>query len=58
MAPVDLAAQMKAALANKVQESHRQRDDSGQFKSIFVESSDLKFWKCATGEHLVGCADH
>jgi len=50
---VDRKSAMKAALVSRTRESYEKREDSGQFKSFFVDSSDLKFWKVVEGPHLI-----
>lgn len=49
----DKRASMREALLKKTQHSYEHRDDSGQFKDIFVDSPELKKWKCKAGEHLI-----
>lgn len=48
----------RAAIQRKIAQSYKEKDDSGQFKSIFIESPGLKFWKCANGEHLIDIIDY
>lgn len=43
---------LKASLMDRIKHSYEHRDDSGQFKSIFMDGQGLKFWKCKSGEHL------
>lgn len=49
----NMREEMRKSLLNKTQHSYEHREDSGQFKSIFMDDPSLKFWKCKSGEHIV-----
>ena len=51
--PFDRSRFNDNGLTGRIQKSYEKRDDTGQFKSIFVDDPILKFWKPTSAEHII-----